>query len=433
MDVLIIDDELPICEALADLLGNEGYECAYETEARAGVAAAADAAIVLLDLMLPNVIGLELLEELLETYPKTPVIMVTAHGTLEIAVEAMKRGAFDFIVKPPNRADLLLDIDKALRVSDANSEMSELCFDLPDEVVFRDPRSAEILAQLRSAAPTDLSVLLEGETGVGKEVFARLVHRWGSRADQPFVRINCAAIPENLFESELFGHEKGAFTGAAVSKPGRVELADGGVLFLDEIGELPLISQAKLLQFLQDHTFERVGGLRTLKSDVRLLTATNRDLKACVEEKTFRQDLLYRISGLPVRIPPLRERREDIAALATHFHGRFCERYGKDVELPAATVDALSAGEWPGNVRELEQAMARAVALCAGPAVTAGEVLPEAPATPTTGLREQRKEFERAQVVNALDRTGGNRTRAAEILGISRRMLQKKLKTFGIT
>jgi DNA-binding NtrC family response regulator len=432
MGILIIDDEIAICRALAELLVGEGYECVYETDAAGALMAAPRAAVILLDLKIPGVKGLELLDEVLRRNARTPVIMITAHSTVEIAVEAMKRGAFDFIVKPPDREDLLTTIDKALRVSDADADRGDLCLDLPDEVVFRDDRSKELLKQIERVARTDLPVLLEGETGVGKEVFARLVLQWSPRAEEPFVRINCAAIPETLFESELFGHEKGAFTGATVTKPGRVELADRGTLFLDEIGELPLTSQAKLLQFLQDHTFERVGGVRTLSSDIRLICATNRDLHECIAEKTFREDLYFRVSGLPVRIPPLRERRVDILALAEHFVRRFSQRFMKEISLGDEARDAICAHDWPGNVRELEHALARAAAMTSGPVLMPHDVLPERAATPSGGLREQRREFERVQVLQALDETGGNRTRAAEILGISRRMLQKKLKAFGI-
>ena len=430
MDILIIDDEDAICEALQELLEGEGFSCAYTTKPREGVARAGDASVLLLDLKLPGVEGLELLEEIHATYPRLPIIMVTAHGTIRTAVEAMKRGASDFITKPADSDELLAAIDKGLRAAETEEDVSALYYDLPEEIILRDPGSLALLDELRKVAATDLAVLLNGETGVGKEVFARLVHEGSARAQKPLVKINCAAIPETLFESEMFGHEKGAFTGASVAKPGRAELADGGTLFLDEIGELPAGPQAKLLQFLQDHTFERVGGLRTLKSDVRLVTATNRDLEEDVREGKFRQDLFFRINGHVVTIPPLRERPDDSAALAEHFLARFAARSGRKLRFAPGALDAVRAHDWPGNVRELEHVVEKACALCPDTEITldlAGGARPAG-----GSLREQKQELEKVRIVEALRKTNGNRTEAAKLLGISRRMLQKKLKQYAI-
>ena len=442
MDVLIIDDEESICLALQALLQDEGLECAFETDPQSGLARAGEARVVLLDLRLPGVQGLEFLEQVHDTYPRTPIVMLTAHGTIKTAVEAMRCGAFDFMLKPPDKDELMAVLQKALQAAESESEVSELYYELPDEIVFRDPRSLELVERIRKVAPTDLTVLLGGETGTGKEIFARLLHEWSPRSAARLVKIHCAAIPETLFESDLFGHEKGAFTGATVSKPGRIELAEGGTLFLDEIGELEPTIQVKLLRFLQDRTFERVGGLRTLKADVRLVTATNRDLKAEVEAGRFRSDLYYRIAGAELFVPALRERRRDIGALVEHFLDRFGQRYERKVSLAAGALAKLETYAWPGNVRELEHALERAVALSAGPEISAEEILSDAggkgpagaPAAQAGGgsLREQRREFEKARVLEALEQSGGNRTKAAEILGISRRMLQKKLKDFGI-
>jgi DNA-binding NtrC family response regulator len=430
VDILIIDDEVAICEALQELLEGEGFSCAYTTKPREGVARAGDVSVLLLDLKLPGVEGLELLEEIHATYPRLPIIMVTAHGTIRTAVEAMKRGASDFITKPADSDELLAAIDKGLRAAETEEDVSALYYDLPEEIILRDPGSLALLDELRKVAATDLAVLLNGETGVGKEVFARLVHEGSARAQKPLVKINCAAIPETLFESEMFGHEKGAFTGASVAKPGRAELADGGTLFLDEIGELPAGPQAKLLQFLQDHTFERVGGLRTLKSDVRLVTATNRDLEEDVREGKFRQDLFFRINGHVVTIPPLRERPDDSAALAEHFLARFAARSGRKLRFAPGALDAVRAHVWPGNVRELEHVVEKACALCPDAEITldlAGGARPAG-----GSLREQKQELEKVRIVEALRKTNGNRTEAAKLLGISRRMLQKKLKQYGI-
>jgi two-component system response regulator AtoC len=353
--------------------------------------------------------------------------MVTAHGTVRIAVEAMRRGAFDFVVKPPRSDELAAIVHRAIATREGEQDLSDLYFELPTEVVFRDRATLALLDRLRRVAPTELSVLVRGETGVGKEVFARLLHEWSGRADGPLVRINCAAIPETLFESEVFGHEKGAFTGAEVTKPGRAELASGGTLFLDEIGDLGLPAQAKLLEFLEHHTFVRVGGLRTLTADVRVVAATSRDLTAAVDEGRFRRDLYYRLAGLEVEVPPLRERPDDISALTRHFVARYAARLGRDLELGDGLLTALQAHAWPGNVRELEHVLERAVALANGGGVRVEDAFPPGSDASGGSLREQRRAFERRVVAAALRESGGNRTRAAQSLGISRRTLQNKL------
>ncbi len=425
-DVLIIDDESAIVETLSDLLKRAGKTSAGAGDRESGLALLASGTprALLLDLRMPGVQGLGLLEEVRTRHPRLPVIMMTAYATVKTAVEAMKRGAFDFITKPVDRDELLGAVERALRESDAEAGTSGLYFDLPRDVrvAFRDPRSLELAGELRRAARVALPVLLTGETGVGKEVFARLLHELGPRKGAPFVKVNCAALPEALFESELFGHEKGAFSGAVVSKPGRVEIAEGGTLFLDEIGELAKPVQAKMLQFLQDKTFERVGGVRTLQADVRIVAATHRDLR-----EALREDLLFRLSGVTLHLPPLRERPGDIESLAKFF----LERSGRKLTLSAGTLEELRSYEWPGNVRELEQRLERAIAFAEGPVLAAGDILP-APSRPAGGLREERAEFEKRKVVGALRETKGNRTEAARKLGISRRMLQKKLKAFGI-
>jgi DNA-binding NtrC family response regulator len=433
MDVLIVDDEKPLCEALAALLEKEGFSCAFETDARRAVERAHEARVVLLDLKMPGVDGFELLDAAVKTLRRTPVVMLTAHGTVKTAVEAMKRGAFDFITKPPDRAELSAALKKALGHAEAERGTSEMYYDMPKDVVFRDGKSRALIDALRRAAASDLPILLEGETGVGKEVFAKLAHEWSPRAKGPFVKINCGGVPETLFESEFFGYEKGAFTGANTSKPGRVELAAGGTLFLDEIGELPAGAQAKLLQFLQDRTFERVGGLRTLKADVRVVAATNRDLEADAKKGAYRKDLVFRIAGVRLRVPPLRERPQDVEALAGHFLEAFAARYGKDVRFEAGAVEALAAQAWPGNVRELEHAIEKAVAMSTGAVIAAAELVPDAaPPDDDTSLRAGRKASDRERIAKALEETNGNRTQAAKLLGITRRALQMKLKELGI-
>ena len=430
MQVLIIDDEKSICEAFARLLEQEGFSTATANDPEEGRALAVEAGMILLDLRLPGVENLSFLAELSKEHPRTPIVMVTAHGTVRTAVEAMKQRAYDFIVKPVEKDELVDAVRKALRAARSEEKVSELYYELPDQVVFKDPRSQELLDEVRRVAPTDLALLLHGETGVGKEIFARLAHEWSGRCKGPLIKINCAAIPEALFESEFFGYEKGAFSGATTSKPGRVELAEGGTLFLDEVGELPPAAQAKLLQFLQDGTFERVGGLRTRRADARIVSATNRDL---TDRDTFRQDLYFRLAGVMVEIPPLRERREDIVALAEHFLARFSARYGKQVAFAPGAVAALRAHDWPGNVRELEHALEKAIALSTGAEIAATQVVQAAVTPAVEGtLREQKAAFEKAAIKDALKQTGGNRTKTARILGISRRMLQKKLNLYDL-
>jgi len=428
-DVLILDDEPDVAAALARMLRSEGLTCEIETDPSTILARIGQARVLLLDLCMPDADGLEILERVRRHEPRLPVVMVTGHGTVEIAVEAMRRGAFDFLVKPPRGDVLASTVRRALAARERESKLSDLYFDLPSEIVFRDAEVLVLLDRVRKIAPTDLAVLIRGETGAGKEIFARLLHEWSERAAGPLVRINCAAIPESLFESELFGHEKGAFTGAEVTKPGRVELAAGGTLFLDEIGDLCLSSQAKLLEFLEDHTFVRVGGLRTLTADVRFVAATNSDLAQGVRSGRFRSDLYYRLSGLEVDVPPLRERPADVEALARHFARKYAERLGRDADLGEDVLAALRAHDWPGNVRELEHVLERAVTLADGGRVRVADAFPGRPEGPVSNsLRDQRRAFEGRVVTAALRASGGNRTEAARRLGISRRTLQTKLR-----
>jgi DNA-binding NtrC family response regulator len=423
-DVLIVDDEEAICEALVDLLDRNGItaDSAGSRSSALEKLRSAEFEVVLLDLRMPEVQGLSLLREIRDSAPRLPVIVITAFATVETAVEAMKQGAVDFITKPIDQAQLLRALEPALRLFEEEAEASSLFIPLSKDLqlVCRDPRTVEVVTRAKKVAASELPVLITGETGVGKEVFARLLHEYGPRKSGPFVKVNCAAIPKDLFESDLFGHMKGAFSGAIVDKPGRVELAEGGTLFLDEIGELPFPAQAKLLQFLQDHTFERVGDVRTRKADVRVVSATNRDLR-----DAFREDLLNRL-GIALQVPALRERAGDIEPLARYF----LERQPKKVQLAPDVIAALRAHSWRGNVRELARRIAEAVALSDGPTLSVADILPAAPSTPT--IFEERDQFEKRRILETLERTKGNRTEAAKVLGISRRGLQKKLKEFGI-
>jgi two-component system response regulator AtoC len=389
--------------------------------------------------------GMTLLAQVSAAYPGLPVIMLTAHGTVPVAVEAMKRGAADFVQKPFDREELLFAVRKALTQAAA--------------AVLRDPaprppargfvgssaRLAEAQAILTRAAAGTATVLLRGESGTGKEVAARALHAQSPRAQGPFVKVHCAALPDNLLESELFGYEKGAFTGAAARKPGRVELAQGGTLFLDEIGDVTPAVQVKLLRLLQEREYERLGGVETRKADVRFVAATHRDLEAMIAAGTFREDLFYRLNVVPVWLPALRDRREDVAPLAR----RFCAELGAQNARPGAALSAaalalLTAEPWPGNVRQLQNFVERLVVLADGDTIDEADVrrelsrqgatqtapaapAPAAPLEDTAPLEAHRREAERGALAAALDRARGNRTLAARLLGVSRRTLYNKM------
>jgi DNA-binding NtrC family response regulator len=373
-----------------------------------------------------------------------PVIMVTAFGDVEAAVAAIKQGAYDFITKPADEAELLNVMRKALAESAGNRELLSDYFDEAPAAlsgfIGKTPAIAEIVRTVNRIAPTDATVLITGETGVGKELIAKGIHLAGPRREHPFVKVNCAAIPETLVESELFGYEKGAFTGAVINKPGRFEIAHRGTLFLDEIGDVPLHLQVKLLSVLQDRSFERVGGVRTIKADTRVIAATNRDLAADVKSGRFRSDLFYRLNVVPIHVPPLRERREDILLQAEYLLGKFRKKHRKGaLSLAPETESALLAHDWPGNTREMENVLERMVLLTEGTVLRPERLPPElrgagtgpAPATMKGKVGEVQRVAEKRLIVEALEKAGGNRTRAAQALGISRRTLQNKLKKAG--
>ena len=413
-------------------------------------------AVVLTDLKLPNGDGFGVLRAAKELDPELPVVVMTAYGSIQDAVTAMKEGAMDFLAKPVDPDHLLLMVERAIAQRRMLSDYFLLKQELAERrgaprIIGDDPKLRQVSQQLHRAAATDTTVLLEGESGTGKELFARALHALSPRADGPFVAINCAAIPDNLLETELFGHEKGAFTGASARKPGRFELAHRGTLFLDEIGELPLGLQAKILRALEEKQFERVGGTVSLRVDVRVVAATNRLLKAAVAARQFREDLYFRLSVFPISIPPLRERPGDIATLAHHFVEKFCRDLNKKTLIfsPAA-LDELHTYPWPGNVRELQNAIERAVILCDGdtissrllnlsvrPGTIAAPVSPwdqiDLTGTMLDATRRVTSEVERRKVEQAMHTAAGNKQRAAELLQISYKTLVSKLREFGIT
>jgi two-component system response regulator AtoC len=455
--VLVADDELNMRRVLEAMLRREGYDvitAANGTEALGGMSA--NVHTVITDLKMPGLDGMGLLRRLAVDYPDVPVVMITAHGSVENAVEAVKLGAFDYLEKPFEQEQIRQVVAKAINTyalsrKDARPEE-------PSErgrfrLVGQSPAIRQIYAVVEKVANTPSTVLISGESGTGKELIARALHENSRRHAGPFIKINCAAIPKTLMESELFGYDKGAFTGAVGAKPGRFELAHGGTLFLDEIGEIPVEMQVKLLRVLQESEFERVGGIKTIKVDVRLVTATNRDLLEEIAAGTFREDLFYRLNVVPIQIPPLRERREDIPLLADHFIAKFNERLKKQiVAISPEAVEQLVAYNWPGNIRELENLMERTILFCEGPEIRVSDLPPEivgstAPAAsppvtddgtrPAAGslkeaVRAETERVERELIQRALDATGGNVTQAARKLKISRKSLQTKMKELGL-
>ncbi len=420
----------------------------------------ADVDLIMLDLRLPGADGIATLQAARNHGFGGPVIVMTAYGEIKTAVEAMKLGAHDYITKPFDMNDLRLTIQSALRSSKLLKEARQLSADLEGtfrlcDMITVSPGMLRVFAIAERLSESDVSVLIQGESGTGKELVARAIHYGSSRNDEPFVPVNCAALPENLLESELFGYEEGAFSGARRRKPGRFELAHGGTLFLDEVGDLPLNMQPKILRVSEEKVIERLGGTSRIPVDVRIVAASNRDLRSEVSEGRFRQDLYFRLAVITVTIPPLRERKDDILVLASHFLREFCSDAGKPTPtLGEATTHALLAYNWPGNVRELKNSMQHVALLCDGDVVaphnlpswifperivgtealeSAGDALPiNAPVSLKESKDRAFAETERTRILEALRIFDGNRTRAAEYLGISRRSLQLKIKRYGL-
>jgi len=448
--VLVADDELNMRRVLEAMLRREGYEvitAANGQEALSGMTAGVHTVIT--DLKMPVLDGMALLKRLSSDYPDVPVVMITAHGSVENAVEAVKLGAFDYLEKPFEQEQIRQVVAKAMStyvLARQNARPEEPSVRGRFRLVGQAPAIKQIYAVVEKVAHTPSTVLITGESGTGKELIARALHENSSRHGGPFIKINCAAIPKTLMESELFGYEKGAFTGAVGAKPGRFELAHGGTLFLDEIGEIPVEMQVKLLRVLQESEFERVGGIKTIKVDVRLVTATNRDLLQDIAGGSFREDLYYRLNVVPIHIPPLRERREDIPLLLDHFLAKFNDRLKKQIgSVSADAISRMGSYHWPGNIRELENMMERTMLFCEGPEIQVADLPPEigglpaaaAPAAPGAAslkeaVRAETERVERELIQKALDETGGNVTQAARKLKISRKSLQTKMKELGL-
>jgi nitrogen regulation protein NR(I) len=459
--VLIVDDEPNLRKILAAQLSRDGYDILTAEDGEQGLQILREnhVDLVITDLKMPKVDGMTLLKEALREEPGLPIVMITAHGTVDTAVEALKSGAFDYLTKPFDKDEVRTIVAKALRTQElANEDASSPTRAVPGArfgIIGKSPQLTELYTVLERVADSPTTVLITGESGTGKELVARALHDHSSRKDKPFIKVNCAAIPKELIESELFGYERGAFTGAVASKPGRFELANGGTLFLDEIGEIPVEMQVKLLRALQESEFERVGGIKTIRVDVRLVAATNRDLKKLIAQGTFREDLFYRLNVVSIRLPALRERTTDIPLLVEHFLAKFNERLKKSVTgVEQDATDLLAAYPWPGNIRELENVMERAVLFCdaqklraadlpqelRGPSSVVSTPLPDAPIDVALGAEGGLKEhvkvamsrLEREIVSRALAQTNGNVTHAARLLKISRKGLQLKMKELNL-
>jgi two-component system response regulator FlrC len=435
--ILIVDDEPGIREFLADALAGDEHET---TQAADGIDAlrhlhARAFDLMITDLKLPGSLdGVDLLRTARREQPEMEVIVLTAYGTVETAVEAMKLGAFDYLEKPvESPGELRLLVSRALerRKLVAKDEVQRAIRRIPP-LTYGDPAMEPVAKALEKVAPTNSTVLLLGESGTGKELVAEAIHQRSPRAGGPFVPVNCAAISETLMESEIFGHEKGAFTGATAARRGRLELADGGTLFLDEIGELKSELQAKLLRVLQDGRFERVGGTRTIEADVRWIAATNRDLSAMVAGGEFREDLYHRLAVFPIHLPPLRDRRQDVLPLAETLLARISAQLGRPpLRLDDGARERILQAAWPGNVRELANALERAAILADGD-VLRGQDLQVLTAVPRTRSASTLEEIEREAIRRALEEVSGNRRRAAERLGMGERTLYDKIKRYGI-
>ena len=444
--VLVVDDDATARRMLDVRMRGLGCQVAMAETGREALAAMERdlPAVILLDLQMPQMDGMEVLRAMNREGVDVPTIVITAHGTIDTAVEAMKEGAVDFILKPFDPQYLEIAVRRALerrQLLDSNRLFRDALAARSANILGEGPLIRAAIQTAQKASGTNSTVLLLGESGTGKEVFAHTIHQWSPRRDKPFVVVNCVALSEHLLESELFGHEKGAFTGAHQAKKGKFEAANGGTVFLDEIGDMPLSLQTKLLRVLQDHEFERVGGTRPLSSDIRVLAATNRDLDETVRAGRFRADLFYRLNVIRIVLPPLRDRREDIPALAQHFMVRYAAETKRPVRrIAAEAMDLLARYHWPGNVRELANTMERAVVLCAGETITAADLaLPgtpppsrspdPVPAEDGEGFHEQINTYRRQVLVGALRRANGNHTQAAKLLGLNRtyllRLLQK--------
>ncbi len=449
LTILVVEDGQSQRELLCDFLRDEGYDVSEAENGKQALEKVATAYfdLLLVDYKMPEMDGIELLEAVKAINPEIDVIMMTAYGTIDTAIQAMKAGAADYITKPVDLEELLIQMELISEQQTLRKENQMLRQELgakgvtTDQIIYRSAAMEEVINLAGRVAVSEASILLEGKSGTGKELLARLIHHLSPRSGRPMVTVNCMALSESLLESELFGHEKGAFTGAAQQRIGRFEEADQSTLFLDEIGELSASIQVKMLRFLQEREFQRVGGNRTLRSDVRIIAATNRNLMESVKEGAFREDLYYRLNVVSIKVPLLRERTEDVPLLIDHFLKHFAERNGKPIHgFSAEARDQLMRYHYPGNVRELENIIERAVVISRGNLITQKDLPFHGPADPqrrdkkpgVLSLKAATENLEREMIQDAMVKTANHQTRAAEILGISERMLRYKLKKYGI-
>ncbi len=453
--ILVVDDEETILESVTDILEDEGFDVATAPDGESALRTMASDLpdLVLLDIWMPGMDGLDVLKKIKEEWPFVPVIIMSGHGTIETAVKATKLGAHDFIEKPLSYEQLVLSIQNGLKFKDLEEQnvLLKQKAEVRKELVGKSQAMTRLKEQIAIVAPTDAWVLIQGENGTGKELVAQTIHRLSKRNSRPMIEVNCAAIPEELIESELFGHEKGAFTGATTMKRGKFDLANGGTLFLDEIGDMSLKTQAKILRILQEQRFERVGGSKTISVDVRIIAATNKDLEEEIRKGTFREDLFYRLNVIPIEVPPLRERKEDIPLLVETFIKEFSSNVSQLAKgIGPGVIDALKQYDWPGNVRELRNMVERLVILSRGPEITVDD-LPSSfrPFKSQEGhggsnrilmpswmacndFREAKTLFEREYLKEKLAENNGNVKKTAEAIGLAPRHLHRKIKDLGL-
>jgi DNA-binding NtrC family response regulator len=447
LSTLVVEDGQSQREILRDFLRDEGYDVVEAENGDKAIEAVKNGYfdLVLLDYKMPEKDGMTVLEEVKDINTEIDVIMMTAYGSVDTAVRAMKAGAADYITKPIELEELRILIDRIAERQTLRKENEILREELrgkgvtTDQIIFKSAAMSEVVNLSGRVANSSATVLIQGESGTGKELLAKLIHNLSPRSERPMIVVNCAALSENLLESELFGHEKGAFTGASQRRIGRFEEADGGTLFLDEIGELSPAVQVKILRFLQEREFQRVGGNRTIRSDVRIISATNRNLKGEVKDGTFREDLYYRLNVVTIAVPPLRERKEDLSPLIDHFFNHFAVENGKDIQgISSEARDLLLRYDYPGNVRELENIIERVVVITRGPVITSRDlpfsrssVHPHMSEVKTwRSLKESVEDLECKMIQRALEETANHQTKAANLLGISERMLRYKLKKY---
>ncbi|RMF58945.1 MAG: sigma-54-dependent Fis family transcriptional regulator [Calditrichaeota bacterium] len=447
--ILIVDDEQDSLDLMHELFEQNGYETftAHNGVEALEIIRENEPDIMISDMVMPEMGGLELMDVVSQKYPDISVIMITAYGTIETAVEAMRKGAKDYILKPLRLEEILAKVETISQLKFLQRENRQLRENLSekynfDKIIGKNPKMLELYELLKMVAPTNSTILIRGEHGTGKELIANAIHQHSDRMKKPFVAVNCAVLAETLLESELFGHVKGAFTGAVRDKPGRFEAADGGTIFLDEIGDISPNMQLKLLRVLQERSFERVGDTKTRKVDVRIIAATNRDLEKAMEEGSFRHDLYYRLNVIPVVVPPLRERLDDIPLLVAHFIEKFSARFEKPIQgVEEEVIRRMQRYNWPGNIRELENVIERAIVLSQKEVLTV-ENFPDyimnansqanVPITTDRPLQEVVDEFEKQIILKALAENNNNKLRTARKLGIHRSTFMSKLKKYGI-